>query len=501
MLVEAESYCSMFVPKATHYELLLEEIRQSSCAILQLEGQVSTLEKDGLVMKDLLASTKASIDNLQLKLNVSKKENEQLKKALQNRRETQQNNQAIAKLQDQVEKARKGRYKNHFCHFDYHGEESKIGLNLSLSSPFLMTSVDIVRLTSQRDSLAEAKDKERLSYQLKIQRKEGRIERLEAELDTKQKRLIDLEADVVWANSQHCDVTKDPQYDKVKRENCQMKDEILRLMAKLDSLEKDNDVKRTLTEQTLYGERYRHLAKVNSLENVCLQLEKANRELQTKISQLMDNNASTRSMTNQDKAQFQAEISRKLKQEVEEELKLESNKLLANTTKMESKLSQMQHANENLKSELSALRNMQRQAKGPSMEATLQELQEWKGRTENLNLKIAECKTAASEASNERETLRRQLDVANERNRVLEAASLPQQDGHNITVLESIDSTKSNNIQQHLEAMTKKMKESNECTKARLKEVANTSSDSGAVPFVSRGFSRPAFGLGKRSED
>lgn len=112
----------MFVPKATHYELLLEEIRQSSCAILQLEGQVSMLENDGLVMKDLLASRKASIDNLQLKLNVSKKENDQLKKALQNRRETQQNNQVIAKLQDQVEKARKGRYKNYFCNFDHHVE-------------------------------------------------------------------------------------------------------------------------------------------------------------------------------------------------------------------------------------------------------------------------------------------------------------------------------------------------------------------------------------------
>ena len=115
MLAYAKTYCSLFGSKPSHYELLLEEIRQSSFAILQLEGEVSTLEKDEIVMKDLLASRDTLVDNLQVKLKVSTKENEQLRQVLQKRKETQKNNHAITKLQDQVENARKGKPKNQFC--------------------------------------------------------------------------------------------------------------------------------------------------------------------------------------------------------------------------------------------------------------------------------------------------------------------------------------------------------------------------------------------------
>ena len=383
-----------------------------------------------------------------------------------------------------------------FADFDHYNEETRARVErVTKSTHFKITSIEIVRLTSQRDSLAEAKDKERLSYQLKIEKKEGRIERLEEELDKKQKRLIDLEADVEWVDSKHWDVTKDPHYKELRRENCQLKDETLRLMAKLESHEKDNNMKRDIAEQKMFGEQRRLQTKVLSLESVRLCLENTNTELQTKLSKLMDANKSIQSMANQDPD----ELFRKLKQEVEEKSKSERDEILANTIQMESKLLQTQRVNENLKSELSALRNELHQAKGPSMEATLNELQEWKDRTEHLTLQIVECKNAARVASDERETLRIQLDAANEGNQALKATLLWHQDGYkNNTVSENLD-TKSKNTQQHLEIMTKKIKDSNERTKARLEELANTRSDPEAAPFASHPFKRPAFGLGNRS--
>ncbi|CAB9509050.1 expressed unknown protein [Seminavis robusta] len=504
-----------FGKQVNHQDLLLEEIRNSSFTIQLLEEEVTKLQFARTDLEDQLVLRNFTLQNLQVQLRSATQEQEKLKRSLRNRKEREKHNRAIAKLQEQVDKAKK----------------------------------EISRLISQKDALAETKDKERLSFQLRIEQKQTKIDRLEEELDQKRQRVSELKAEVAGILNQRDNlVARDHDYAEMQRENSQMKAERIGLQTRINILEATVQSAQAEEEQSLEVQRRTLQSKIDSLGKERKRLDEANAELSRKLDRLDHENLMAKAKEASQQQAVEAQVRRELKASMSNDRK----ELTARIHSLESEQSRSKEENEELKSELSSLQQkydeavekQQNQADEHEMDEFLADRDSWKERADKLEAKVALAHNSAEAASQENISLKQQLKEAQETNRALQSRATEAErvlsekqensgttddytnnsleleilqrqwkqtqqqsraklaeiakNGHEDCCQEVLISN--DNTQEHMEKLAHTWRENHDQARKRLEELSKTTDGRKSTPFVPRGTVRPAFGLTPRNK-
>ena len=165
------------------------------------------------------------------------------------------------------------------------------------------SGTEIGRLVTQKESLTESADKERLSFQLRIDQKQGRIDYLEQELQNKRKRLMELESpSVVTLNRK--------EYDS-------MDDERSRLKVRITQLEAALQCATDKVEQQFRKQQQRLESKIVSLEETNNQIMKTNKDLSYQASQFELEKNQLQSMARKENEHDRHDLESQIKKEAE----------------------------------------------------------------------------------------------------------------------------------------------------------------------------------------